>query len=36
MTFLIRYALEFGHKPYVFTGSSPGALAFGHLRLRPI
>ena len=28
-----RYALETGHQPYVFNGSSPGALAFGHLRL---
>jgi len=27
-----RYALETGHQPYVFSGSSPGALAFGHLR----
>ena len=31
-----QYTREYGHKPYVFTGSSPGALAFGHLRLRPI
>jgi galactokinase len=28
------YATETGHKPYVFSGSSPGSLAFGHLRLR--
>ena len=27
-----RYAQETGHQPYVFSGSSPGALAFGHLR----
>jgi len=27
------YAKETGHQPYVFSGSSPGALAFGHLRL---
>ncbi|MEN3330308.1 MAG: hypothetical protein V7638_5115 [Acidobacteriota bacterium] len=26
------YARETGHQPYVFSGSSPGALAFGHLR----
>ena len=26
------YAKETGHHPYVFSGSSPGALAFGHLR----
>lgn len=31
-----RYQRELGHKPHIFTGSSPGALAFGHLRLRPI
>ena len=30
-----RYAREFRHRPHVFEGSSPGALAFGHLRLRP-
>ena len=29
------YANETGHKPYVFRGSSPGCLAFGHLRLKP-
>ena len=28
-----RYAKETGHQPYVFSGSSPGALAFGSLRL---
>jgi len=28
-----RYGKETGHQPYVFNGSSPGALAFGHLRL---
>jgi len=28
-----KYADETGHKPYVFRGSSPGSLAFGHLRL---
>lgn len=27
------YAKETGHHPYIFNGSSPGALAFGHLRL---
>jgi len=27
-----NYAKETGHQPYVFNGSSPGALAFGHLR----
>lgn len=27
------YAKETGHQPYVFNGSSPGALAFGSLRL---
>jgi L-arabinokinase len=29
------YANETGHHPYIFTGSSSGSLAFGHLRLRP-
>src|SRR5688572_28397132 len=29
-----RYAMETGHQPYIFTGSSSGSLAFGHLRLR--
>jgi L-arabinokinase len=28
-----NYGQETGHQPYVFSGSSPGALAFGHLRL---
>jgi hypothetical protein len=28
-----RYAKETGHQPYVFNGSSPGSLAFGHLRV---
>ncbi len=27
------YAQTTGHKPYLFTGSSPGAAAFGHLHL---
>jgi L-arabinokinase len=27
------YASETGHQPYIFNGSSPGCLAFGHLRL---
>jgi L-arabinokinase len=31
-----RYEREMGHKPHLFTGSSPGALAFGHYRLRPV
>ena len=26
------YAKETGHQPYIFNGSSPGCLAFGHLR----
>jgi L-arabinokinase len=29
-----RYAEEAGHAPYIFSGSSPGSAAFGHLRLR--
>jgi galactokinase len=29
-----QYARETGRRPYVFAGSSPGAAAFGHLRLR--
>ena len=29
-----RFAEETGHSPAVFTGSSPGAAAFGHLRVR--
>lgn len=28
------YANEAGHQPYIFSGSSSGSLAFGHLRLR--
>ena len=28
-----NYANETGHNPYIFTGSSSGGLAFGHLRL---
>ena len=31
-----RYEREMGHKPHLFTGSSPGALAFGHYRLHPV
>lgn len=27
-----NYAKETGHQPYIFNGSSPGALVFGHLR----
>lgn len=30
-----RYAELTGHPRYVFSGSSPGAAAFGHLRLAP-
>ena len=30
-----QYAQETRHKPHIFTGSSPGAAAFGHLRLAP-
>ena len=29
-----RYAAETGHAPQVFSGSSPGAAAFGHLRVK--
>jgi galactokinase len=29
------YANQTGHQPYIFNGSSPGCLAFGHLRLSP-
>ncbi|MFZ0879210.1 MAG: galactokinase family protein [Candidatus Acidiferrales bacterium] len=29
-----KYARETGHKPHIFTGSSPGAMEFGVLRLR--
>jgi galactokinase len=28
------YAEQTGHVPYIFSGSSPGSAAFGHLRLR--
>ena len=28
------YANETGHQPYIFSGSSSGSAAFGHLRLR--
>jgi galactokinase len=30
-----RYAQESGHPVSVFSGSSPGAAAFGYIRLRP-
>jgi len=30
-----RYGQETGRRPLVFARSSPGAVAFGHLRLRP-
>lgn len=29
-----NYKNETGHQPYIFTGSSSGSLAFGHLRLQ--
>lgn len=29
-----QYASETGYRPYIFSGSSPGAAAFGHLRLK--
>lgn len=29
-----QYARETGHRPYVFSGSSPGAASFGYLRLK--
>jgi galactokinase len=29
-----RYAMETGHPPVVFSGSSPGAAHFGHVRVR--
>ena len=32
---LAQYAQETGHQPYIFQGSSPGAAAFGCLRLAP-
>jgi galactokinase len=28
------YAKASGHEPYIFSGSSPGSAAFGHLRLQ--
>jgi galactokinase len=28
------FAEKTGHQPYIFSGSSPGSAAFGHLRLR--
>jgi L-arabinokinase len=28
------YEMETGRKPYIFSGSSPGAVVFGHLRLK--
>lgn len=30
-----QYAQETGYQPYIFQGSSPGAAAFGHLKLAP-
>lgn len=30
----VRYASLTGHQPYIFSGSSPGSAAFGHLVLR--
>jgi L-arabinokinase len=29
-----KYALETGHRPHIFDGSSPGSATFGHLKLR--
>jgi galactokinase len=29
-----KYAQETGHRPHIFSGSSPGSAAFGHFRLR--
>jgi len=29
-----RYAQETGYRPYIFSGSSPGSAAYGHLKLR--
>ena len=29
-----RYAAETAHQPYIFSGSSPGSAAFGHLVMR--
>ena len=31
-----EYARETGYTPYIFSGSSPGAVEFGTLRLRPV
>jgi galactokinase len=31
-----QYAEETGHRPYIFSGSSPGSNAFGHMRLRRV
>jgi len=32
----VRYESESGHRPYVFQGSSPGAAAFGYLKLEDV
>jgi len=29
-----RYAALMGYEPYIFSGSSPGSAAFGHLIVR--
>jgi len=31
-----QFSERTGHKPYIFSGSSPGSAAFGHLRVRRI
>jgi L-arabinokinase len=31
-----KYAEATGHQPYIFSGSSPGSAAFGHLRLERV
>jgi L-arabinokinase len=31
-----NYAAATGHRPYIFSGSSPGCAAFGHLRLKKV
>ena len=31
-----RYVEKTGHKPYIFSGSSPGCVAFGHLVVRRV
>jgi galactokinase len=31
-----KYAMETGHQPYIFTGSSSGSAAFGHLKLQSV